>query len=135
MKLPSKEVESYTKEQPTSLTGTTLKYGEYADVEPFTLQEMRLHFENNSPFSVATNLVREVEVSHWGNVYVEEHYTIQHKGAKIRVSWQVIDSLIRTSRIIHGCHAKTQISHTLDKGAKIRVSWQVIDSLMRTSQT
>ena len=38
---------------------------------------MYVHFENNSPFLHATRLVREVEVSHWGNVYVEEKYYIR----------------------------------------------------------
>ena len=52
---------------------------------PFSNATLRLHFENNTPFTVATSLVREVEVSHWGNVYIEEHYLIRHAGAKIRV--------------------------------------------------
>lgn len=79
-------MESYTKVQPTSLTGSTIKYGEFKDIEPFKVEEMRVHFENNAPFAVATSLVREVEISHWGNVYIEERYVIKHKGAKIRVS-------------------------------------------------
>ncbi len=37
---------------------------------------MRLHFEHAQPFATVTELVREIEVSHWGNVYFEEHYTV-----------------------------------------------------------
>ena len=54
-------------------------------MQPFSNATLRLHFENNTPFTVATHLVREVEVSHWGNCYIEEHYLIRHVGAKIRV--------------------------------------------------
>ena len=85
VKLPGKNVESYTNISPVSLSGSTLKYGDFTPKEPFSVEEMRLHFENNSPFAVVTKLVREVEISNWGNVYYEEHYTIKHKGPKIRV--------------------------------------------------
>jgi oligosaccharyltransferase complex subunit alpha (ribophorin I) len=27
---------------------------------------------------------REIEVSHWGNVAVEEHYSAEHRGAKLK---------------------------------------------------
>jgi hypothetical protein len=79
-------MESYTKIQPVSLSGSTLKYGEFTDIPPFAREPVRLHYENNSPFAVATKMTREVEISHWGNVYVEEYYLIQHTGAKLRVS-------------------------------------------------
>lgn len=38
-----------------------------------------VHFENNNPFARVTKLVRELEVSHWGNVYVDEKYYIRSK--------------------------------------------------------
>jgi len=85
VKLPSKMVESYTKFQPVSLSQSTLKYGEFKDTAPFAREPVRLHYENNSPFVVATKMTREVEISHWGNAYVEEYYMIQHTGAKLRV--------------------------------------------------
>ena len=86
VKLPSSNIESYTKEAPTSLSGTTLTYGPYSDVAPFSFpSRMRLHYENNSPFLEALSLARDVEVSHWGNVYVEERYVLQHTGARHKV--------------------------------------------------
>ncbi len=29
-----------------------------------------------------TTLVKEITVSHWGNIYVDEHYELRHAGAK-----------------------------------------------------
>jgi hypothetical protein len=43
---------------------------------------VQVHFENNSPFAVVEQLEREIEVSHWGNVYVTEHYKMRNAGAK-----------------------------------------------------
>ena len=65
--------------------GATIKYGPYKDVQPFSQPPLRLHFTNNNPFAEAEVLDREVEVSHWGNVAVEERYSIRHVGAKQRV--------------------------------------------------
>ena len=65
--------------------GATIKYGPYKDTQPFALSPMRLHFPNNNPFAEAEVLERELEVSHWGNVAVEERYSIRHVGAKQKV--------------------------------------------------
>lgn len=35
-----------------------------------------VHYENNHPFAHVTELEREIEVSHWGNVYFEERYSL-----------------------------------------------------------
>lgn len=89
MKLPGSNIESYTKQQPTSLSGSTLTYGPFADVPPYAVAPpLRLHYENNNPFLEAITLTRDIEVSHWGNVYVEEQYVLEHTGAKHTVPAQ-----------------------------------------------
>jgi len=45
---------------------------------------MVLHFENNGPFIGAISLERIIEVSHWGNIAVEEHVHIRHLGATLK---------------------------------------------------
>ncbi|KAH0919240.1 hypothetical protein HID58_026900 [Brassica napus] len=35
-------------------------------------------------FAVGERLVREIEVSHWGNVEVTEHYNLVHRGAQLK---------------------------------------------------
>lgn len=34
-----------------------------------------VHYENNAAFAAA-EVEREIEISHWGNVYVEERYHV-----------------------------------------------------------
>lgn len=48
---------------------------------------MRVHYENNSPFLRVNNLVRTIEVSHWGNIAVEETIDLSHYGAQLKGSF------------------------------------------------
>ncbi|KNC49974.1 ribophorin I [Thecamonas trahens ATCC 50062] len=92
VKLASSNVVSHTTQEPTSLSGASLTYGPYADVAPFTVSEMKVHYENNAPFVTATSMVKEFEVSHWGgNLAVEESYKLEHTGAKLKGSFSRYD--------------------------------------------
>ncbi|OVA18065.1 Ribophorin I [Macleaya cordata] len=82
IKTPSTKVESYTRVEPTNHVGTELKYGQYDDRPPYSYSPMMVHFENNHPFAVVEELVREVEISHWGSLQITEHYTLVHAGAR-----------------------------------------------------
>jgi oligosaccharyltransferase complex subunit alpha (ribophorin I) len=72
----------YTKLENTNIHGSDIKYGPYENLPPFSYAPVVVHFETNQPFAVAQELVREIEISHWGNVQVTEHYNIVHGGAK-----------------------------------------------------
>ncbi|KAK3103927.1 hypothetical protein FSP39_022971 [Pinctada imbricata] len=81
----STSVESYTKSpKPVSQSDRTISYGPYEQREPYSEGELRVHSENNSPFLTVTNLERIIEVSHWGNIAVEEHIQMRHTGAKLK---------------------------------------------------
>ncbi|BFZ08868.1 hypothetical protein BsWGS_11907 [Bradybaena similaris] len=77
-------VESYTKTKPVSQSDTTINYGPFEDKAPFSEAPLKVHEENNSPFLTVTYLERLVEVSHWGNIAVEEHVDIRHTGATLK---------------------------------------------------
>ncbi|CAG5136260.1 unnamed protein product [Candidula unifasciata] len=77
-------VESYTKTKPVSQSDTTINYGPFEDTVPFSEAPLRVHEENNSPFLTVTYLERLVEVSHWGNIAVEEHVDVRHTGATLK---------------------------------------------------
>lgn len=69
--------------EPVSSKGTTVTYGPYRDVQPFAYEPFTVHAMNNKPFARITSAIREVEVSHWGNVAIEEIYELVHAGAAI----------------------------------------------------
>ena len=85
--LASSNVESYTKVKPVSLSDTSINYGPYSNIAPFTLAEMVIHGENNSPMLVVTRLERVIELSMWGNIAIEETIDVAHKGAQLKGSF------------------------------------------------
>lgn len=91
VQLPSRRVEDYSVVEPTRQQRTTLVYGPYDATVAGSREPMRVHFENNSPFITADSVEREIEVSHWGNVAVEEHYEVHHAGAKLAGGFSRLD--------------------------------------------
>lgn len=43
-----------------------------------------MHYENHTPFLTVTRLERTIEVSHWGNIAVEETIDMRHTGAVLK---------------------------------------------------
>ena len=50
-----------------------------------------VHYENNSPFLTVTRMTRVIEVSHWGNIAVEETFEMLHSGAVLKGSFSRYD--------------------------------------------
>lgn len=80
----STTLESYTKTKPASLSENVITYGPYEDKAPFSEAALKVHEENNTPFLTVTDLLRVIEVSHWGNIAVEEHVDVRHTGATLK---------------------------------------------------
>lgn len=93
--LGSTKVLDHTELEPTKARGETLVYGPYEDVAAQSMHPLRVHFENNSPFATVTRCEREVEVSLWGNVAVEEVYDLENDGAKLKGGFSRIDYQMR----------------------------------------
>uniref|UniRef100_A0A8D8WKG3 Dolichyl-diphosphooligosaccharide--protein glycosyltransferase subunit 1 n=2 Tax=Cacopsylla melanoneura TaxID=428564 RepID=A0A8D8WKG3_9HEMI len=77
-------IENFTPINPTSQVEQTITYGPYENIAPYSKANITIHYENNAPFLVVTKLVRQVEVSHWGNIAVEESISLKHEGAKLK---------------------------------------------------
>lgn len=82
IKTPTTKVESFTKLEPTNRVSKEIRYGPYEDRLPYSFSPILLHFENNYPFAVVEELVREIEISHWGSIQITEHYKLAHAGAR-----------------------------------------------------
>lgn len=84
-KTPSSSIEFFTEQpSPVAKKSNSVTYGPYNDVAAFKRSPIELHFENNKPFVTVTSYVKELEVSHWGNLAVEEHYSVVHAGAALK---------------------------------------------------
>jgi len=84
-------IESYTKTKPVSQSDSTINYGPFEDKAAFSESPLKVHEENNSPFLTVTSMERVIEVSHWGNIAVEEHINVKHTGAKLKGSFSRFD--------------------------------------------
>lgn len=91
VRLPDKNIESFTKLENSQLSGAEIKYGPYEDLPPFSFKPIVVHFVNNRPLAVAEELVREIEISHWGNIQVTEHYKLIHGGAQLTGEFSRLD--------------------------------------------
>jgi oligosaccharyltransferase complex subunit alpha (ribophorin I) len=80
----SSSIDFYTKEKPVGSSDKTLTYGPYENIQPFKYVELMVHAENNNPFLTVTQMTRVIEVSHWGNIAVEETYDLVHTGAILK---------------------------------------------------
>jgi len=84
LKLSSATIESFSKLKPSSSSENTITYGPYKEIEAFKTSDMKIHYENNSPFLTVDEMMRWIEVSHWGNVAIEETYQMTHTGADLK---------------------------------------------------
>lgn len=87
----SKNIESFTKLKPSSQSDSTITLGPYENIAPMTISDLTVHYENNSPFLTVTKMERTIEVSHWGNIAVEEKLEIVHTGARLKGSFSRFD--------------------------------------------
>ncbi|XP_003217812.1 dolichyl-diphosphooligosaccharide--protein glycosyltransferase subunit 1 [Anolis carolinensis] len=84
IKLASRNVESYTKLGNPSRSEDMIEYGPFKDIPPYSEDLLKVHYENNSPFLTITSMTRVIEVSHWGNIAVEETIDLKHTGAVLK---------------------------------------------------
>ncbi|KAL8523790.1 hypothetical protein ACS0TY_013674 [Phlomoides rotata] len=103
VKLPEPKVETYTKLENTKFSGSEIKYGPYANVPPYSYPPIVVHYVSNRPFSVAKELVREIEISHWGNVQITENYNLIHAGAELIGEFSRLD--YQTRPHVRGAYA------------------------------
>lgn len=74
-----------------NIRGRNLEYSYQTEIAPFTRKHLRVHFENNTPFVVFKNVTKTIEISHWGNIYIEEFYTLANEGAAFTGEYSRVD--------------------------------------------
>ena len=85
--LPSRSVENYSKIKPVSQSDSSITYGPFEKKQPFSSEELVVHYENNNKFLTVTRMERVIELSHWGNIAVEETIELLHTGALLKGSF------------------------------------------------
>jgi oligosaccharyltransferase complex subunit alpha (ribophorin I) len=88
-------VESHNAPEPVNVAKKSLTLGPYTNIAPFTIAPLEVHYKNAFPFLEAGSVVREIAISHWGNVYFEEKYDISHNGANIIGEWSRFSTMTK----------------------------------------
>ena len=84
VKLGSTRVEFITKNDKIKVNGEDVELGPFEAVEAFSAEPFEVHFESVAAFATATSMVKEIEISHRGNVAVEDHYVLLNTAAKLK---------------------------------------------------
>ena len=87
IRLNTKDTEAFHAPEPAAMDGKSLVLGPYKDIKPFTVEPLDVHFISDFPMLVASRVTREISISHWGRVFVDEQYDVSNHGAKIEGEW------------------------------------------------
>lgn len=89
VRLGTSKVESYSRGGVCTKSNEELECGPFEGAAPFSHPEpsspdLFVHFENNVPFVTMLSQVREIEVSHRGNIYVTDQFELKNTGAALK---------------------------------------------------
>jgi oligosaccharyltransferase complex subunit alpha (ribophorin I) len=94
-KVGSGELKSWTQLDDGKSTHNSKKarieYGSFKGVSAWNSQPIRVHFEHSQSFMTFRMALREVEVSHWGAVSIEEHFELHNTGAELDHGFARVD--------------------------------------------
>lgn len=84
VKLPVEynKIISYTKEK-AILDKNKIIYSFEDTLKPLFLEEFRLHYQFNNYIAQFNTVEKSFEISHWGNIAIEEKYFLENVGAKL----------------------------------------------------
>lgn len=68
-----------------------MSYGPYKNIEPLTFESIQIMLTFNHPLPYFSEARRDVYVSHWGNIAVDEYYYIFNEAAGIDGQFSRID--------------------------------------------
>ena len=74
----------YTSQDPTTKDQFYVRYGPYRNVAPLSFDQLQIFFTYPYPLPVFDKATRDIYVSHWGSVAVDEFFSIKNEGAGIK---------------------------------------------------
>ncbi|KAK8791949.1 hypothetical protein WA158_005326 [Blastocystis sp. Blastoise] len=90
--LPTTKYESDTTKKSRTVKGKELNFGPFTTISPYVNYEaLYIHYANNNPFITFTKVVREIEISHWGNIAYEESIYAKNTGAALEGEYSRLD--------------------------------------------
>jgi oligosaccharyltransferase complex subunit alpha (ribophorin I) len=69
----------------------TLKYGPFKNIDALSFSEFMIHYRHNKPLPIFQEVRKTIEVSHWGNILVDEYYEIFNEAAGVKGEFGRVD--------------------------------------------
>ena len=86
-----KENVHFTSDAPSTNDANKLKYGPFKNVEPLSFSQMQIFYTYPHPLPIFKKATRDIYVSHWGSVAVDEYFKLFNEGAGIKGQFSRID--------------------------------------------
>jgi len=102
----------YKSQEPSDEYDDRVQYGPYKNVKPLTFDHIQLMFTFKFPLPTFTEAKRDIYVSHWGNIAVDEYFNIHNDAAGINGQFSRVDYQPHINPN-HGANAITTIGTEL----------------------
>ncbi len=81
----------YTPDVTADKKSKTIKYGPFKNIEALTFSEVIFHYKLSKPMPIFQEVKKTIEVSHWGNINVDEYYEMFNEAAGIKGEFGRVD--------------------------------------------
>lgn len=102
----------YKSHEPTKSSSVSLVYGPYKDVAPSTFEQIQLFFTFPYPLPSFTEATRDIYVSHWGSIAIDEYFNLFNFGAGINGQFSRVDYMPHVNPS-HGANAISSLALNL----------------------
>ena len=85
------EILKFTEIKKAEEKSRAIRYGAYKDVAPFTSEHIFIHTTYRDPIPVLRNVTKEITVSHWDTIKVDEYVHMENEIAKLAGEFGRVD--------------------------------------------
>lgn len=90
MKVNKKDIH-YHDPAPTTIENNMATYGPYKDVAPLSFSQISIFFTFKYALPYFSKVNRDIFVSHWGNIAIDEYFSIYNGAAGIEGQFSRVD--------------------------------------------
>ena len=90
-RLEKKSIIAFTEVAGALQTDLGIRYGPYKNEQPFSFELIRLLFRYTDPLLILSEATKTLQVSHWGNILVDEYFALENIGAKLKGEFSRVD--------------------------------------------
>ena len=102
----------YTSVEPSDTDSDKITYGPYKNLAPITFEQVQLMYTFPQPLPKFTEARRDIYVSHWGSVAVDEYFYILNEAAGINGQFSRVDYMPHINPS-HGANAISSMASHL----------------------